>query len=50
MTIDVYADLSDGEILDIIYAKFNVENCDNPTEILMERIKELLDKKGVYHG
>jgi hypothetical protein len=41
MTIDVYADLSDGEILDIIYGKFNVENCDNPTEMLMQRIAEI---------
>lgn len=43
MKIDVYADLSDGEILDIVLSKFGIEDCGTTKqfEILMQRIVEL---------
>jgi len=39
---DLYEDLSDGEILDIIFAKFGIEDDDNATEQLLRKIDKVL--------
>ena len=41
--VNEYADLSDGEILDIVLSKFGIEDCGTTKqfEILMQRIVEL---------
>lgn len=38
MENDSYKDLSDGEVLDIIFAKFDVDDVGNATERLMSKI------------
>ena len=38
MENDSYKDLSDGEVLDIIFSKFDIEDVDNPTERLLSKI------------
>jgi len=42
MSNDIYEDLSDGEILDIIFAKFGIEDDDNATEQLLRKIDKVL--------
>ena len=39
---DLYEDLSDGEILDIIFAKFGIEDDDNATVQLLRKIDKVL--------
>ena len=36
-------DLSDGEVLDLIFAKFGIEDDDNATEQLLRKIDKLLE-------
>ena len=43
MENDLYKDLSDGEVLDIIFAKFGIEDDDNATEQLLRKIDKLLE-------
>ena len=38
MENDSYKDLSDGEVLDIIFAKFDIDDVGNATERLMSKI------------
>ena len=38
MENDAYKDLSDGEVLDIIFAKFDIDDVGNATERLMSKI------------
>ena len=48
MENDSYKDLSDGEVLDIIFAKFDVdffEDVDNATERLMSKIDTAMNYK-----
>ena len=40
---DSYKDLSDGEILDIVFSKFNISDVDNPTKELFKKIDKLLE-------
>ena len=36
-------DLSDGEVLDLIFAKFDIKDVDNATEQLLRKIDKLLE-------
>jgi hypothetical protein len=36
-------DLSDGEVLDLIFAKFGIEDVDDATEQLLRKIDKLLE-------
>jgi|TARA_R110002126_G_scaffold268679_1_gene412224 hypothetical protein len=38
MSKDIYKDLSDGEVLDIIFSKFDIQDEDNATELLIIKI------------
>ena len=40
---DSYKDLSDGEVLDLIFAKFDIKDVDNATEQLLRKIDKLLE-------
>ena len=42
MSKDIYKDLSDGEVLDIIFAKFGIDDDDNATEQLLRKIDKVL--------
>jgi len=42
---DLYKDLSDGEVLDIIFAKFDVDDVGNATEQLMSKIDTAMNYK-----
>ena len=43
MDNDIYEDLSDGEVLDLIFAKFDIKDVDNATEQLLRKIDKLLE-------
>jgi len=45
MENDSYKDLSDGEVLDIIFAKFDVDDVGNATEQLMSKIDTAMNYK-----
>ena len=42
---DSYKDLSDGEVLDIIFAKFDVDDVGNATERLLSKIDTAMNYK-----
>ena len=45
MENDSYKDLSDGEVLDIIFAKFDVDDVGNATERLLSKIDTAMNYK-----
>mgnify|MGYP003650776936 FL=1 len=45
MENDAYKDLSDGEVLDIIFAKFDVDDVGNATERLLSKIDTAMNYK-----
>ena len=45
MENDSYKDLSDGEVLDLIFDKFGIQDNDHATEQLMSKIDKLLEYK-----
>tara|TARA_B110000211_G_scaffold22516_1_gene23297 strand:- start:173 stop:523 length:351 start_codon:yes stop_codon:yes gene_type:complete len=45
MENDLYKDLSDGEVLDIIFAKFDVDDVGNATERLLSKIDTAMNYK-----
>ena len=42
MEDDKYEKLSDGEVLDIIFSKFDIQDEDNATEQLLRKIDKVL--------
>jgi hypothetical protein len=47
MSKDIYKDLSDGEVLDIIFSKFDIQDEDNATELLIIKIDMAMTYKKI---